>query len=283
MCDRIFSRKDIRSRHQAERHAGRRRPRTLAANVAEDSGSFEARTEGDANHAPINGDVSMNQRIVATVIPSMMIDLASSIMGEDLDSSGPDPVIEEMQYTDSSFNLLGLTSIAPIDSPLLLCTDLLIRCKPYKRFYIHDKKRELVSRKKWRDPHMSFLELYGRAIRALLASLAPNTKDPELLAAVATFVNVDVLINGALNMGWHAKAMYAMKAHHQARRDAIFDALEDAFEHCGKSCRSIRIIYTKHGFVWMLNVRRLCPRSLDIHELTVCSQTGYRCLRIPID
>jgi hypothetical protein len=162
---------------------------------------------------------------------------------------------EDLRQAHDCLGLVGFIDLRPVSNPLLLCVNLLIRCKPYRKFYIHDKKRDLVARNRPKPPNNRFWELYGLAIRTLSARLASGTKGPELLAAVAAFANVDVLISGAERMGYHAHAMYSMKAHHRSRRDPIFEALKLAFEHCGKTCRSIRIIYTKSGFVWMLNVR----------------------------
>jgi hypothetical protein len=185
----------------------------------------------------------------------MRVDLYSANDSRDIDAEEEDINSNTPDRIHDCLGSLGAPHTSAVNNPLLLCTNLLLRCKPYRRFFIHDRKRDLVYRQKWKQPNTRFCELYDLAIRTLRSRLASGIKDAESLAALVVFVNVDVLMGGAETMGYHAKAMYSMKAHHHSRRDPIFEALQRAFEHCGKTCRSIRIIYTKRGFVWMLNVR----------------------------
>jgi hypothetical protein len=194
---------------------------------------------------------------------SKPVDIYSSKQLTDFDFEDGDINNEVPERIHDCLGSLGAIHTHAVNNPLLLCTNLLLRCKPYRRFFIHDKKRDLVCRQKWKQPNMRFCELYDLAIRTLRSRLASDLRDAELLAAIVAFVNVDVLMGGSETMGYHAKAMYSMKAHHQSRRDPIFEALKMAFEHCGKTCRSIRIIYTKRGFVWMLNVGN-SPLVLEI-------------------
>ena len=292
-CSRIFTRKDMRTRHQNEKHNGRRRPRQSLSNIANASASIRndqdnvetiVQTAASSicvrqssstpvgfvttrSESPLCIDFETGLQMIDDMttcrqssstpmeFQSRMSDSPASV--EDLEPQSADDDVEGLEPTHNRNSPVSYIDLRPIDNALLLCTNLLIRSKPYKRFFIHDKKRDLLSRKKWRTPHPSFWEFYGLAIRTLRLQLASDDPDAELLAAVAAFVNVDVLINGAEMMGYHARAMYALKAHHRSRRDPIFDALEAAFAQCGKVCRTVRIIYTKHGFVWMLNVSLL--------------------------
>lgn len=270
ICHRVFTRKDMRNRHQAEKHGGRRRPRPNVSKscVANDvpPDNFEAIT--CANDNPLN-----DQRAGSTSAISTSSNPTSSMNDQDVGSEEADEEIERPPSSPTDINFLGHIDLELPNNALLLCTDLLIRCKPYKRYFVHNKKRDIISRKKWRSPakDVSFCALYDSAVRTLRFQLAFGKNDAELLAAIAAFGNVDVLINGAERMGYHARAMYALKAHHRSRRDPIFDALETAFLSLGRVCRSIRIIYTKQGFVWMLNVS--CSINLlskIVPRLTLC-------------
>ena len=260
-CSRIFNRKDIRSRHLAEKHSGQRRSRKVSSNAVSEPDVGNRSQEDFRNPQSRYEEVSLNQPLIRTISYSMDREIYSATDIDDyIFEDDSDITEEDRRQAHDCLGLVGFVDLTPVGNPLLLCVNLLIRCKPYRRFYIHDKRRDLVARNRPKSPNSRFWELYGLAIRTLSTRLASGTKDAELLAAVVAFANVDVLISGSERMGNHAQAMYAMKAHHRSRRDPIFEALQLAFEHCGKTCRSIRIIYTKSGFVWMLNVRQ---RVLD--------------------
>lgn len=248
----------MRTRHQNEKHGGRKRSRSNASknSAADESPSTHFEMTTYANDDPLVDQQTGKASDILTLDTSN-----SSTDDQYVDLEEADEVIERPPNDPNNMSPLQYLDLGTITNSLLLCTELLIRCKPYKRFFIHNKKRDIISRKKWRDPHVDFhfCNLYDSAVRTLQLELASNKTDAELLAALAAFTNVDVLIHGAERMGHHAKAMYDFKAHHRARRDPIFDALETAFLSLGKECRSIRIIYTKNGFVWMLNVRDLTP------------------------
>ena len=253
-CNRSFNRKDIRNRHQAEKHSGRRRTRAL---TSVSSGS----NAEDFAQANLQHSMQHHQEISGDGQEARDMPYSAHVTFNSADNSGDTDVADDDTNEADRVRIhdclgsLGAIHTYAVSNPLLLCTNLLLRCKPYRRFFIHDRKRDLVYRQKWKPPNKRFCELYDLAIRTLRLRLASGTRDAELLAAIVAFVNVDVLINGSEVMGYHAQAMYSMKAHHLSRRHPILDALKAAFEHCGKTCRSVRIIYTKRGFVWMLNVR----------------------------
>jgi len=257
-CNQSFSRKDIRDRHQAEKHSGKRRGRELTIVSLEPN--TEGCVQGEIQHSTQHYQQSRIDEDAVDIPYSMEVDIYSAkyLIDTDVEDLCIDDEVT-VRIHDCTGSLSSIDSDA-FNNPLLLCTNLLLRCKPYRRFFIHDKKRDLISRQNWNPPNTRFWKLYDLAIRTLSSRLASGARDIELLAGLVAFVNVDVLISGSERMGDHARAMYSMKAHHHAHRDPIFEALQAAFEHCGKTCRSLRIIYTKRGFVWMLNVRlhRLC-------------------------
>ena len=261
LCPCVFTRKDIRKRHLEEKHNGKRRSSKVSITAVSESDLATHFQEGLTDLQNLYEETSLDQEAICRVSYHMDINVHSSTIFDSYSLEDDFDIDDEDQVqTHDCLGLLGFADVRPVNNPLLLCVNLLIRCKPFQRFDIHDKERDLVPLERPRVPNKGFWRLYGFALRTLSFRFATEPRDdPELLAAMDVFANVDVLISGSERMGHHAKAMYAMKAHHRARREPIFDALKLAFEHCGQTCDSIRIIYTKHGFVWMLNVR---PRPL---------------------
>ena len=121
-----------------------------------------------------------------------------------IDTASGQAIISDSIFLSDNLDGIDMDMLAVVNgSPLLLCVNLLLRCKPYRRYSIHETKRKLVSRNKWKPPSTRFWELYDLAIRTLSSSLASGVTDVEILAAIVAFANVDVLISGPERMGDH--------------------------------------------------------------------------------